>query len=83
MGLLGNHYNPECDCKPRYRLGPNSGDMRKHFSIITCMDAGRHPRFFFRLPSDDKGSIYSVPKAVAEFLERNKERWPIADCKVV
>jgi hypothetical protein len=57
--------------------------MRKHFSIITCMDAGRHPRFFFRLPSDDKGSIYSVPKAVAEFLERNKERWPIADCKVV
>jgi hypothetical protein len=55
----------------------------KHFLIITCMDAGHHPRFFFRLPYDDKGSNRSVPKAVAEFLERNKQRWPITDVRVI
>jgi hypothetical protein len=47
------------------------------------MDARRHPRFFYRLPYDDKGSIPGIPKAVAEFLERNKERWPITEIGVI
>jgi hypothetical protein len=69
---------------PRLIEARNGGIlMRKHFLIITCMDAGRHPRFFFRLLYDDKRSIRSVPKAVAEFLKRNKERWPITDFRVI
>jgi hypothetical protein len=47
------------------------------------MDARRHPRFFYRLPYDDKGSIRSIPKSVEEFLERNKERWPITEFMVI
>ena len=55
----------------------------QHFLIITCMDARRHPRFFYRLPYDDKGNIRSIPKSIEEFLERNKERWPITEFMVI